>query len=200
MTPLLPEMIGSDPIRALGAWIDEARAGGQPQPVAMALATAGASGQASARMVFLRAWGSNGLEWVTDEASRKARDIAERRAAAGVLFWPGLGRQLRVEGSVTPLSRPEVEAHFARRGPDARMAAWAGRQGEVVEGRAALRRMLSAAESRFAGSGAPAPPYWTGHRLRPDVVEFWQEDPEGLHDRILAHRTGAEWTVERLAP
>lgn len=193
-------MIGPDPIRALGAWIDEARAGGQPQPVAMALATTGASGDPSVRMVFLRAWGPEGLEWVTDEASQKARDIAERRAAAGVLFWPGLGRQLRVGGPVTALSRPEVEAHFARREPSTRMAAWAGRQGEVVEGRAVLRRKLSFAESQFAGSDVPVPPYWMGHRLRPDVVEFWQEDPEGLHDRIIARRSGLKWVVERLAP
>ena len=114
MAPLRPDEISPDPLRALCAWIDEARATGQPQPLAMTLATAGQDGRPSARMVFVRRWGPAGLEWITDGRSRKAREIAARADAAGVFFWAGLGRQARVEGPVHLLPDDEVAAHIAR--------------------------------------------------------------------------------------
>lgn len=198
MAPLLPEAIGTDPLRALAAWVDEARAVSEPQPTAMTLATSAPDGRPSARMVFLRAWGPAGLEWITDLASRKARELAARPDAAGVLFWPGLGRQVRVEGPVHLLTPDEVAGHMARRRPEALRTARAWRQGEPLESRADLRRRLAAVPA--ATDTDRLPEWWIGHRLEPRAIEFWQEDPEGLHDRLLAMRAGTGWTVERLAP
>lgn len=198
MAPLLPDDIAPDPLRALCAWIDEARATGQPQPTAMTLATAAADGRPSARMVFVRAWNAAGIEWITDSASRKARELVARPEAAGVFFWAGLGRQARVEGAVHLLTPEEVAAHMARRRPGARIAARAWRQGEPFASRAELNRRLAAA--RAHGDIPGVPDGWIGHRLEPRAVEFWQEDPDGLHDRLLAVRRGEHWTVERLAP
>ena len=198
MAPLLPDDISPDPLRALCAWIDEARATGQPQPTAMTLATAAVDGRPSARMVFVRAWGAGGIEWITDSASRKARELMARPDAAGVFFWAGLARQVRVEGPVHLLAPDEVAAHMARRRPDARAAARAWRQGEPFASRAELNRRLAAA--RADGDLPGVPDGWIGHRLEPGSIEFWQEDPDGLHDRLLAIRRGSDWTVERLAP
>ena len=198
MPPLLPEHVQADPVGALTAWVDEARSSAQPQPTAMALATAGLDGRPSVRMVFLREWGATGVGWLTDGHSGKARDISERADVAGVLFWPGLGRQVRVEGTVRLMERREVNDLFARRRPETQAAAWAWYQGEPLDTRADLNRRLAAARADDLPPGAP--PAWVGHRLEPRSIEFWQEDPDGLHDRLLARRSGTGWTVRRLAP
>lgn len=187
-----------DPARAMCAWIDEARATEQPQAVAMALATTGPDGRPSARMVFVRAWDPGGLEWITDEASQKARELASRPDAAGVFLWAGLGRQLRVEGAAHLLHPDRVEQHMARRRPQARATARAWRQGERLDSRADLHRRLAQARADDDPGGVPAG--WIGHRLEPRVLEFWQEDPDGLHDRLRATRHGGHWHIERLAP
>ena len=198
MAPLLPEDIAPDPIRVLAAWIDEARATAQPQATAMTLATAAADGRPSARMVFVRGWGPQGIDWLTDAASRKARELVARPEAAGVFYWAGLGRQARVEGPVHLLPGDEVAAYFARRRPETRLAARAWRQGERLGSRADLHRRLAAVRSD--GEVDDVPEGWIGQRLEPRAIEFWQEDPDGLHDRLLAQRGGSGWTVERLAP
>lgn len=198
MAPLLPEHLLPDPLRAMCAWIDEARATAQPQATAMALATAGPDGRPSARMVFVRAWDAGGLEWITDASSQKARELAARADAAGVFLWAGMGRQLRVEGPVRLLDAARVQHHMARRRPSARAAAHAWRQGERLESRADLHRRLAGVRA-VAHDHAP-PPGWTGHLLEPRMLEFWQEDPDGLHDRLRAVRRGGDWRMERLAP
>jgi pyridoxamine 5'-phosphate oxidase len=198
MAPLLPESIGPDAQRALAAWIDEARASAQPQATAMTLATAAPDGRPSARMVFIRAWGPRGIEWITDEASRKARELVAQPHAAGVFFWPGLGRQARVEGPVHLLPPDEVAAYMARRRPEARRAARAWRQGERLDSRADLRRRLAAVGDD--DDPAAVPDGWIGHRLEPRTIEFWQEDPDGLHDRLIARRGGDDWSTARFAP
>ena len=198
MAPLLPEEIAPDPMRVLAAWIDEARATAQPQATAMTLATAAADGRPSARMVFVRGWGPQGIDWLTDAASRKARELVARPEAAGVFYWAGLGRQARVEGPVHLVPDDEVAAYFARRRPETRLAARAWRQGERLGSRADLHRRLAAV--RAEGDAEGVPEGWIGQRLEPRAIEFWQEDPDGLHDRLLAARGASGWTVERLAP
>lgn len=198
MAPLLPEEIAPDPLRVLAAWIDEARATSQPQANAMTLATAAADGRPSARMVFVRGWGAGGIDWLTDASSRKAREIAVRPEAAGVFYWAGLARQARVEGPVRLLPDDQVAAYFARRRPETRLAARAWRQGERLGSRADLHRRLAAVRSEADPGGVPEG--WIGQRLEPRAIEFWQEDPDGLHDRLLAVRGASAWTVERLAP
>ncbi|MBL6632862.1 MAG: pyridoxal 5'-phosphate synthase [Thermoleophilia bacterium] len=198
MAPLLPEHLLPDPARAMCAWIDEARATRQPQAMAMTLATSGTDGHPSARMVFVRGWDPGGLEWITDGASRKARELAAQPHAAGVFLWAGLGRQLRVEGPVHLLHPERVQEHMARRRPATRAAARAWRQGERLESRADLHRRL--AQARVDDDAGGVPPGWLGHRLQPHVLEFWQEDPDGLHDRLRATRQGDHWHMERLAP
>jgi len=198
MAPLLPDDITPDPTRLLAAWIDEARATSQPQPTAMALATAAADGRPSARMVFVRGWGPDGLDWLTDSASRKAREAVARPDAAGLFYWAGLGRQVRVEGPVRLLPDDAVAAYFARRRPETRLAARAWRQGERLGSRADLHRRIATARAQDDPGGVPDG--WIGQRLEPRAVEFWQEDPDGLHDRLLAVRGASGWVVERLAP
>lgn len=198
MAPLLPEEIAPDPLRVLAAWIDEARATSQPQATAMTLATAGPDGRPSARMVFVRGWGPAGIDWLTDSASRKARELAARPDAAGVFYWAGLARQARVEGAVRLVPGDEVAAYFARRRPETRLAARAWRQGERLGSRADLHRRLAAVRAEGDADGVPEG--WIGQRLEPRTIEFWQEDPDGLHDRLLAVRGASGWTVERLAP
>ena len=198
MAPLLPEDISPDPMRALAAWIDEARATGEPQPTAMTLATTASDGHPSARMVFVRGWGPHGVDWLTDAASRKARELATHPDAAGVFHWAGLARQVRLEGPVHLVPDDEAAAYFARRRPETRRAARAWRQGEPLASRADLRRRLAAVPPDEDPGGLPDG--WIGQRMEPRVIEFWQEDPEGLHDRLRAVRTHSGWAVERLAP
>jgi pyridoxamine 5'-phosphate oxidase len=199
--PLLESDLDPDPVAQLRAWLREAEGAGVALPEAMALATASAAGDPSARMVLLKGCDERGLVFHTNYESRKARDLTENPRAAALLYWTEIGRQARIEGRVARVAEAESEAYFRTRPVGAQLGAWASwRQSEVIAGRDVLEERVEVYRAEYAGGEVPLPPFWGGYRLAPDLFEFWQHRDDRLHDRFRYRRVDGGWVIERLAP
>ncbi|MEJ2287572.1 MAG: pyridoxamine 5'-phosphate oxidase [Deinococcales bacterium] len=197
---LEPSDLDPDPLRQLEAWLRDALASGLPEPNAMTLATADASGRVSARMVLLKGIVDGGLEFYTNYASRKARDLEANPQAAACFWWDRLERQVRLEGGVTRLPEAASRAYFASRPYGSQLAAWASEQSRTVASREALEERFAEMRARFPEGEVPLPPAWGGYRLMPERIEFWQGRENRLHDRLLYRPIEGGWKVERLFP
>ena len=197
---LEPESVGADPIAAFGEWLEAARSAGEPLAEAMALATASPERGPSVRMVLLRGADDGGFRFFTNYSSAKAADLEKINRAALCFHWHApRHRQVRVEGTVERLNVVDSDAYFQSRGLRSQISAWASPQSAVVAESGLLESMWeSAASNRL--SHMSRPPFWGGYRLIPTRVEFWQEQPDRLHDRINFCREGDRWLRERLAP
>ena len=190
-----------DPAAQFARWFDEARAAGLPEINAMTLATAGAGGAPSARVVLLKDFDARGFVFFTNYDSRKGRELAANPRAALCFYWQPLERQVRVDGTVVRTSRAESEAYFRTRPVAAQLGAWASRQSEPVASRAELERRQAELAQQFAGRDVPLPDHWGGYRVVPHSVEFWQGRPSRLHDRLLYTRADdGRWVLQRLSP
>jgi pyridoxamine 5'-phosphate oxidase len=193
--------VDPDPVVQFGRWFDDANAANLVEPSAMTLATAGADGIPSARMVLLRGVDQRGFVFYTNYESRKAAELAANPRAALVFWWGELQRQVRVEGRVQRTSHEESAAYFRTRPPGSRLGAWASPQSRVIPGRAVLDERVAELEARHPDGDLPLPPFWGGYRLVPEVIELWQGRPNRLHDRLRYTRApGGGWRIERLAP
>ena len=189
-----------DPIQQFEAWLADARQAGLPEPTAMALATAGADGTPSNRMVLLKGVDDHGFVFFTNYVSAKGRDLAANPRAALVFHWQALGRQVRITGPVERVSAPESDAYFETRPEGSRYSAAASPQSEVIGGREELEAAVAALRSRHPDGDVPRPAHWGGYRVRAEVIEFWTHRDDRLHDRVRYRRAGDGWAVERLAP
>jgi pyridoxamine 5'-phosphate oxidase len=198
----LDESVVSDNwLDLLQLWFTDATANpGVVEANAMQVATVDPAGRPSVRTVLVKGFDERGVVFYTNYESAKARDLDANPYAAAVIVWLALERQVRLSGPVTRVDHVETEAYFASRPRGSQLGAWASPQSRVVPSRAVLEESMRAAEERFADSAVPAPPYWGGYRLAPDVVEFWQGRADRLHDRIRYRRDAASWVIERLAP
>jgi pyridoxamine 5'-phosphate oxidase len=192
--------VDPDPVVQFGRWFDDANAANLVEPSAMTLATAGADGVPSARMVLLRGVDQRGFVFYTNYESRKAAELAANPRAALVFWWGELQRQVRVEGPVQRTSDEESAAYFRTRPPGHRLGAWASPQSRVIPSRAVLDERVAELEARHPDGDLPLPPFWGGYRLVAEVVELWQGRPNRLHDRLRYTRTPGGWRIERLAP
>jgi len=193
--------LNADPLSQLSAWLDAARAAGQPMPDAMTIATATSDAVPSARLVVLRGL-RQGLVFFTDCESDKGADLAANPQAAAVLHWlVPAHRQVRAAGPVERVSEDEADEYWSTRAPAARISAAASRQSRVVTSRAVLETQVQDELRRQpGGADVPRPQRWGGFRVLPSRVEFWQESPDGLHDRIRYRRGTGGWIIERLSP
>jgi pyridoxamine 5'-phosphate oxidase len=192
-----------DPMEQLRRWLVEARDCAEPYPYEMAVATSTVEGVPSARMVILRGH-DDGLVFFTDFTSQKGRELLANPVAAAVLHWHApVHRQVRVSGAVAPVADAEADTYWATRPPGSRRSAVSSHQSAVVVSREVLEDAAGAVGERYPDDDAvPRPERWSGFRLTPAVVEFWEEGADRLHDRIRYRSAGggAGWVVERLSP
>jgi pyridoxamine 5'-phosphate oxidase len=191
-----------EPLQLFSAWLTEATAAEPRDPTAMTLATVDADGLPNARMVLLKGADARGFVFYTNMDSQKGRELAVHPQAALVFHWKSSNRQVRVRGNVERVSDAEADAYFATRPKQAQIGAWASKQSSPLESRLAFEKAVARYAAKYALGEVPRPPYWSGYRIVPRAIEFWQERPFRLHDRIEFRRDNpsAPWNKTRLYP
>ena len=199
--PLREDEIDADPHRQFRVWFEEARASGERQPEAAAVATATRDAVPSVRMVLVKDFGPAGFVFYTNYESRKGQELAANPRAALMFHWDRLGRSVRVEGPVTRLAAEESAAYVRSRPRGSQLSALASPQSRVVPDRAVLENRVAELTDAHADGDLPVPAHWGGFRLQPTSIEFWQHREDRLHDRLRYTPADAGgWTIERLAP
>ncbi len=191
-----------EPLRLFAAWLEDATQREPANPNAMALATVDADGMPDVRMVLLKGFDEQGLVFYTNLDSQKGRQLDSTPKAALLFHWKSSNRQIRLRGRVERVSDDEADTYFATRPRLAQIGAWASKQSAPLESRLAFEKAIALYTAKFAVGRVPRPPYWSGFRIVPLSIEFWEDRPFRLHDRVEFRRAapGEPWTKTRLYP
>lgn len=190
----------ADPILLFARWLHDALEAGTHMPHAMTLGTARASAEPSSRVVLLKGFDERGFVFYTNYESRKARELDANPRAALVFYWSRLERQIRVCGNAVKTTAEESDAYFATRPRGSQIGAWVSPQSRPIDAREQLEEEFARIDARYANTSVPRPRHWGGYRVEPVEIEFWQGQPNRLHDRWLYTRAEEEWRVVRIAP
>ena len=188
------------PFALFSEWMAEAETSEPNDPNAMAVATADADGFPNVRMVLLKDWDERGFTFYTNVESAKGLELTANPMAALCLHWKSLKRQVRIRGKVVRVSEQEADAYFASRPRSSQIGAWASIQSRPMEGRFELERRIAEMAAKFGLGTVPRPPHWSGFRVEPSAIEFWQDRPFRLHDRKRYVMNQGTWQVETLFP
>jgi pyridoxamine 5'-phosphate oxidase len=194
-------MSATDPFARFAVWFAEAEASEPADPNAMTVVTATSDGKPSARTILLKGVDPRGFVFYTNKESRKGRELAANPHVFLLFFWKSLKRQIRIEGPVEHVTDAEADAYYASRPRISRLGAWASQQSRPLDARTTLEARLADYEAKYPGEDIPRPPYWSGYRVLPERIEFWQDMPFRLHDRDIYERDAkGGWTMSKQFP
>lgn len=194
-------MSEKNPFEWFSGWLADAKAHPQiKEPTAMCLSSVGNDGKPSSRMVLLKEHDERGFVFYTNFESRKGQQISSNPNVALCFYWMALDRQVRIEGVAQQVSDEEADAYFASRPRESRIGAWASKQSRPLSGRTELVKAVAAQGLKFGLGEIPRPPYWSGWRVVPHYIEFWQQVEFRLHDRDTFTRVGEAWETGKLYP
>ena len=197
---MIRDQTPDDPFSVFAAWLEEAEAKEINDPNGVALATVDEDGMPSCRMVLLKGYDERGFVFYTNYESRKGRQLLANPKAALLFHWKSLRRQVRIEGPVAQVSDEEADEYFASRARQSQIGAWASDQSRPLKGRFELEKRVARYAAKHVVGKVPRPPHWSGFRLSPSLIEFWQDGAFRLHDRLEYRRDGDAWRTERLFP
>jgi pyridoxamine 5'-phosphate oxidase len=191
-----------EPLRLFAAWFEEASRSEPRDPTAMSLATVDPDGLPNVSMVLMKGFDDRGFVFYTNVDSKKGQELDHDRKGALLFHWKSLNRQVRLRGGVERVDDAEADAYFATRPRLAQIGAWASKQSAPLESRHAFEKAIALTTAKFAVGTIPRPPNWSGYRLQPLIMEFWQDRPFRLHDRVEFARDapGTPWRRTRLYP
>ena len=193
-------LAAKDPFDLLSDWLSQAAVAEPQDADAAQLATVDENGMPNIRTVLIREWGKNGFVFYTNYRSAKVRELLATRKAALLFYWKSVSRQVRIRGSIALVDDDAADAYFASRPRRSQLSAYASRQSQPLSGRSVLENRVKIFEKRFAGVPVPRPSHWSGFRLIPVSIEFWQERPFRLHDRLEFRLRGKVWRPRLLFP
>ncbi len=194
-----------NPIKQFSHWLDEAKKNPNIiEPTAMSLATCTKDGTPSVRMVLLKGLDERGFVFYTNLNSRKSVEIKQNPKAAGCFYWMPMERQIRVEGKIEAVSDAEADKYFATRARDSQIGAWVSQQSQILPERVELLQNIANKMAEYEGTSVPRPPFWSGWRIIPNRIEFWQQGDFRLHEREVFTRNGNnksnDWEISLLYP
>ncbi len=199
--PLDPKSLLPDPFDQFEAWFSQACAKNMPAPNAMSLATASADGSPTVRTVLLKVYDRDGFVFFTNYGSRKAQQIAENPRVSLLFPWFSMGRQVTITGIAQRIPTAASLRYFLSRSRGSQLGAWTSDQSSVISSRTVLETTLARMKQKFSAGDVPLPDFWGGFRVTPETIEFWQSQPDRLHDRFVYVLDDADnWSIERLAP
>ena len=197
-----PNLINSNtnPLSLFEEWFEDAKKNEINDPNAMNLATVSSDGKPSSRIVLLKSFNDQGFTFYTNSNSKKGKAIKNNTNVALNFHWKSLQKQIRIEGNVSIIGNAEADEYYNSRPLGSRIGAWASMQSDKLDDRSLLLNRVVEFEKKFQNSDISRPSHWNGYQVKPCLIEFWQDMPFRLHDRVEFRKEKNNWVSRILYP